>query len=61
MGIYDADLDQNEANFTALSPISFLRRAAGIYPQKAAVVHGARSLSWAEVWQRSTGVIRLRS
>ena len=58
MGIYDDQLETNEANNTALSPISFLRRAAQIYPTKAAVVHGSRSLSWLEVWQRSVAVAR---
>ncbi|XOV81971.1 MAG: acyl-CoA synthetase [bacterium] len=58
MGIYDIDLDKNQANFTALSPISFLRRAAAIYPQKTAVVYGDRQLTWLEVWQRSVCVAR---
>ena len=58
MGIYDLELDQNDANFTALSPISFLRRAAQIYPQKTAIVYGSRRLSWLEVWQRSVAVAK---
>lgn len=58
MSIYDRDLNQNQANFAALSPISFLRRAAQVYPQKAAVVYGERRLNWLEVWQRSVCVAR---
>lgn len=53
MSIYERDLDINPANYTSLSPISFLRRAAQIYPHRAAVVYGQRSLSWLQVWQRS--------
>jgi fatty-acyl-CoA synthase len=56
LGIYETDLDQNDANFVALSPISFLRRAASIYPQKIAVVYGKRKLTWLDVWQRSVCV-----
>ena len=58
MSIYDRDLNQNQANFASLSPISFLRRAAQVYPQKAAVVYGERRLNWLEVWQRSVCVAR---
>lgn len=56
MGIFDTDLDRTQANFTALSPISFLRRAAAIYPEKTAVIYGERRLTWLEVWQRSVCV-----
>ena len=56
MSIYDIDLDQNEANYTALSPISFLRRAAQIYPHRTAVVYGERRLSWGELWRRCVAV-----
>ncbi len=56
MSIYDIDLDQNEANYTVLSPVSFLRRAAQIYPHRPAVVYGERGLSWGEVWQRCVAV-----
>ncbi len=58
MGIYEPDLDKTQANFTALSPISFLRRAAAIYPEKTAVIYGERRLSWLDVWQRSVCVAR---
>ena len=53
MSIYDQDLDQNQANFAALSPISFLRRAAAVYPDRPAVVYGERRVTWLQVWQRS--------
>ena len=38
---YDAPyLARNAANYTALTPLSFLARAAAVYPDKLAVVHG---------------------
>jgi len=51
--IYEQDLDKTSANFTALSPVSFLERSADIYPDLTAVVHGERRYSWAQVRERS--------
>ena len=49
---YD-QLDQVEANFVPISPLSFLRRAARVYPNHPAVVHGERTYSYAETFARS--------
>ena len=56
MNIYDKDLDSNAANFTALSPISMMRRAAFVYPDKPAVIYGQRRVSWAEIYTRCASV-----
>ena len=56
MNIYEQDLDANSANFTTLSPISMMRRAASIYPDKPAVVYGKRSVSWGEIYVRCASV-----
>ncbi len=50
--IYDQDLPRNAANFTALSPLSFIERAAEVYPDRLAVVHGPLRRSWSEVYVR---------
>ncbi|NML46094.1 acyl-CoA synthetase [Ramlibacter sp. G-1-2-2] len=50
--IFDQDLPRTEANFTPLSPLSFLERAAEVYPQRTAVVHGAIRRSWRETYSR---------
>ncbi|MBI2316107.1 MAG: acyl-CoA synthetase [Betaproteobacteria bacterium] len=50
---YDVDLDKNPANYAALTPLSFIERAAYVYPQRLAVVHGARRFTWAEAYARS--------
>ncbi len=50
--IYDQGLDKNAANHTALSPISFLKRAATVYPDKVAVVHGERRITYANFHRR---------
>ena len=46
------DLGRNQANYTPLSPLSFLRKAATVHPQRLAVVHGERRLNWAQVQAR---------
>ncbi|MCP5366913.1 MAG: acyl-CoA synthetase [Hyphomicrobiales bacterium] len=49
---YAQDLDKNAANFTQLSPLTFLARAANVYPGHASVVHGDRRYTWAETYAR---------
>jgi fatty-acyl-CoA synthase len=50
--IFDQDLPRNEANFAPLSPLSFIERAADVYPQRVAVVHGDLRRSWSDVYAR---------
>jgi fatty-acyl-CoA synthase len=50
--IFDQDLPRNEANFTPLSPLSFIARAADVYPQRLALIHGDLRLSWSELYSR---------
>ena len=50
--IYEVDLDKNAANYVALSPLSFLRRTAAVYPDRTAVVHGELTRSWGQTYQR---------
>jgi fatty-acyl-CoA synthase len=49
---YARGLERQAANFTPLTPLSFLERAARVYPQRTAIVHGARRQSWAESYAR---------
>jgi fatty-acyl-CoA synthase len=51
-GIYDHDLDKNDANHSAMTPLGFIERTAAVYPQKTAVVYGDIRRSWAETWAR---------
>src|SRR3954471_21156966 len=46
-------LDRNEANYTPLTPVSFLAKAASVYPDRIAVIHGALRRTWREVYDRS--------
>lgn len=51
--IFDQDLDPNSANFTALSPVSFVERSAEIFGDLCSVVHGHRKYTWAQTRDRS--------
>ena len=50
---YELNLDQNEANYTPLSPLSFIARTAKIYPNRPSVIHGERRFTWADTYRRS--------
>ena len=49
---YDQDLDRNRANYAPLTPLSFIERSAYTYPNRLAVVHGARRYTWKETYAR---------
>src|SRR5688500_11047380 len=48
MNIYEQDLGKNAANYAPLTPLSLLTWAADVYPDRLAVVHGARRFTWSE-------------
>lgn len=50
--IYDRDLNKNRANYEALSPMSFLRRTAEVFPDYPAVIHGRLRYSYVELYER---------
>jgi fatty-acyl-CoA synthase len=50
--IYTRDLERNPANHTPQTPITFLTRSAGVYPDKVAVIHGDTRYSYREFYQR---------
>lgn len=49
---YTQGLERNQANYTPLSPLTFLRKAALLHPQRVALIHGARRLTWGEEYRR---------
>ena len=52
MNPYNLGLDKNPANYVPLSPLSFLRRAAEVYPDRLAVIHGKHRQTWRETYLR---------
>jgi fatty-acyl-CoA synthase len=50
---YDQDLDRNPANFQPLTPLSFLERAAAVFPDRLAIVHGPLRRNYRDFYARS--------
>jgi len=49
---FETDLDRTPANHVPLSPLSFLRRTARVYPDHPSLVHGALRHTWGETYAR---------
>ena len=50
---YAVGLEKNAANYAALTPLTFIQRSAYIYPDRVAVIHGARRYTWRESYTRA--------
>lgn len=50
---YDIGLQKNSANYVPLTPLTFIERSAYIYPDRVAVIHGARRYTWSQSYARS--------
>jgi len=49
---YNIALDKNTANYTALSPLSFLARTKDVYPDYPSIVYGTTSYHWHQTSER---------
>jgi fatty-acyl-CoA synthase len=52
-GPYDADLERNAANYQPLTPLTFLERAASVFPGRTAIIHGTQRFTYAQYYERS--------
>src|SRR4030081_1715529 len=50
---YDTDLDRNPANFQPLTPLTLLERAAAVFPDQLAIVHGLLRRNYREFYARA--------
>ena len=50
---FDTGLKKGPANYTPLSPLSFLKRSALVFPHKVAIIYGDRRITYAEFYARS--------
>jgi fatty-acyl-CoA synthase len=50
---YDKDLDRSPANYQPLTPLSFLERAASVFPDHPAIFHGNRTTSYRDFYARA--------
>ncbi|MGZ5237789.1 MAG: AMP-binding protein, partial [Caldimonas sp.] len=53
MNIYEQGLGKTEANFVALSPVSFVERSAEVFGDLEAVFHGSRRYTWRQTRDRA--------
>ena len=49
---YDIGLDQNPANYQPLTPLTFLERAAMVFPNQTAIIHGPLRRNYAALYAR---------
>lgn len=50
---YNTDLDRNPANHQPLTPLTFLERAATVFPDHTAIIHGGLHRSYAAFYARA--------
>ncbi len=50
---YERDLDRNAANFQPLTPLTYLERAAQVFPDRLAIAHGGLRRTYREFHARS--------
>ena len=50
---YETDLDRNAANFQPLTPLQFLERAASVYPDHTAIIHGPLRRNYRDFYARA--------
>jgi len=51
-GPYASHLDPRPANHRPLSPLTLLKRAARVYPDRTSVIHGDRRFTWSQTYAR---------
>jgi fatty-acyl-CoA synthase len=49
---YDQGLDRNQANYAPLTPLTFIERAAAVFPDRLSVIHGEQRFTWKETYAR---------
>ena len=52
LSAYSENLDKRPANFQPLTPLSFLARAAAVYPARTAIIHGQLRISYEAFYRR---------
>ena len=50
---FETDLDRNPANYQPLTPLAHLARAAYVYPDHTAIIHGSQKTDYRTFYARS--------
>ena len=53
MHMFEEGLQRREANYVPLTPIDFIVRAAEVYGERLAIVHGEIRRNWRETYERA--------
>ena len=53
MNIFDQHLDKNPANYQQMTPITYLERAAAVFPDHIAIIHGTQKTTYQAYYARS--------
>ena len=59
MSIYETNLDQNLANYTVLSPLSFLERSRKTFPDQIAIEYEDYKLTYKQAAKRCNALSEL--
>ena len=59
MSIYETNIDQNLANYSVLSPLSFLERSRKVFPEQIAVEYNDFKLNYIEAGARCDALAQL--
>jgi fatty-acyl-CoA synthase len=51
--VYDRDLDKSPANYQPLTPLAYLERAADVFPDHAAIIHGGKRTTYRDFHARA--------
>jgi fatty-acyl-CoA synthase len=51
--VFDTDLDRNPANFQPLTPLTLLERAASVFPEEIAIIHGPLRRNYSDFYARA--------
>jgi len=49
---FNQAMDKTTANYVALSPLSFIKRAAAVYPDRSAVIYDDKTYTWRQTYGR---------
>lgn len=52
INIYEHGLERNKANYVPLTPLSFLKRSAAVFPDGVALIYGDRTQDWRTTYAR---------
>jgi len=50
--VQQTDSTKNPANYSSITPVSFLDRAGKVYPERISLIHGEQRYTWSQTYER---------